>query len=76
MTRADARAAKKAILRCLTEDFTYGLTKDGRPLKRPKHNQAIFVVPEGFAVFSETDLTMVMDAVVLGLYFTLEDGTR
>jgi hypothetical protein len=62
------RAVKESILKCLTEDFTYGTTKRGMPLKRPKENQALFRLPEGFATFSNTNLTMVMEAVVLGIY--------
>ncbi len=74
MNIEDVHVAKKAILRCLTEDFTYGKTAKGAPLKRPKRNQAVFRAPEGYAVFNGTDLEMVMDKVVLGLYFALADG--
>lgn len=69
MNREDVLVAKAAILRCLTEDFTYGTTAKGTPLKRPKHNQALFRLPKGYAVFNGTDLTMIMDAVMLGLMF-------
>lgn len=75
MTKDDVKLAKAKILKCLTEDFDYGTRKDGTPLKRPKKNQAIFDAQKGFACYSETDLEMVMDKVVLGLYFAIgEDG--
>lgn len=73
MKKRDVRLVKKKILKCLTEDFTYGRTKTGKPLKRPKHNQALFRKPEGYMVFSGTDLEMVMDAVVRGIYFAYEE---
>lgn len=73
MNKIYVRLAKERILKCLTEDFTYGRRKDGQPLKRPKTNQAIFD-PKGYAVFNGTDLEMVMDAVVLGLYFAMADS--
>ncbi len=74
MNRADVRLAKSKILKCLTEDFEYGRRKDGQPLKRPKTNLAIFDPAKGYAIFNGTDLEMVMDAVVLGLYFALNDS--
>ncbi len=74
MNKEDIRLCKKKILKCLTEDFDYGTRKDGQPLKRRKQNQPIFNSKEGFAVFTKTDLEMVMDSVVLGLYFALEDS--
>lgn len=61
MNKDDVRIAKDSILRCLTEDFEYG---------RSKRNVAIFM-DNGHAVFSGTDLTTVMDKVVLGLYLAL-----
>lgn len=67
------KIAKRSILKCLTEDFTYGKRKDGTPLKRPHHNYSIFDKDEGFANYCKTDLTMVMDKVVLGLYFAMEE---
>jgi hypothetical protein len=76
MDKADVRLAKKSILRCLTEDFAYGRRKDGQPLKRPKRNQRIFDKQGGYAVFNGTDLEMVMDAVVLGLYLALDEAAR
>lgn len=66
MNKADIKRAKASILRCLTEDFEYG--KDNE-----KRNQAIFDAKEGWAWFHGTDLEMVMDKVVLGLYFTLDE---
>ena len=74
MTKKDVRLAKAKILKCLTEDFEYGRRKDGKPLKRKKLNQAIFDKKEGWAVYNGTNLEMVMDAVVLGLYFAIDDG--
>lgn len=71
MTKKEAQRIKQSILRCLTEDFPYGKTKTGRPLKRSKFNQAIFD-PAGYAVFNGTDLEMVMNRVVLGIWFCLE----
>ena len=75
MNKEDVRLAKKKILKCLTEDFEYGKNKKtGEPLKRKKQNQAIFNKEKGYAIWSQTDLEMVMDKVVLGLYFALEDS--
>ena len=50
---------KNKILKCLTEDFA--------------NNQALFDKKEGWQVFNGTDLTMVMDAVVLGLELAKHD---
>jgi len=75
MNKSDIRLAKKKILKCLTEDFDYGLNKrTGKPLKRRKINQAIFDKQKGFAIWSQTDLEMVMDKVVLGLYLAMQDS--
>lgn len=68
MNRKDVKLAKKKILKCLTEDFEYG-----KSLKRPLKNQAIFNKEQGLQNFNGTYLEMVMDAVVLGLYFALDD---
>ena len=73
MTKKEIKICKEKILKCLTEDFTYGRRKDGKPLKCPNLNQAIFDNKEGYACFGNTDLKMVMDKVMLGLYFALED---
>ena len=73
MKKEELKQAKANILRCLTEDFKYGTKKDGTPLKRKKSNQALFDKDDGYACWSDTDLDMVMNAVVLGLYFTLND---
>lgn len=56
MTNKEKQLAKKMIHKCLTEDF--------------KNNQAIFDKKEGWAVFSGTDLSMVMGCVVKGLKLT------
>ena len=76
MDKSDVRLAKKKILKCLTRDFTYGRRKDGKPLKRPKLNTSIFDSERGYARFNGTDLEMVMDKVMLGLYFALEDSNN
>lgn len=75
MNKADVRLAKKKILKCLTEDFEYGTNKKtGEPLKRKKTNQAIFDKDQGYQIYHGTDLEMVMDKIMLGLYFALEDS--
>ena len=71
INKADIKLVKKKILKCLTENFECGT---GEPLKCKKQNQAIFDKEKGFAIWSQTDLEMVMDKVVLGLYFALEDS--
>tara|TARA_R110000822_G_C14918544_1_gene451121 strand:+ start:287 stop:490 length:204 start_codon:yes stop_codon:yes gene_type:complete len=53
MNNKERNLIKKKILKCLTEDF--------------KNNQAIFDEKEGWQVFTNTDLDMVMDKVVKGL---------
>jgi hypothetical protein len=62
--KKDVRLAKKKILKCLTEDVKHGR----------KTSKGIFDKQKGFANFSETDLQMVMDKVVLGLYLALLDS--
>ena len=75
MKKEELRLAKKKILKCLTEDFEYGKSKrTGAPLKRPKKNQRIFDKDGGWAVWCETDLEMVMDKVVLGLYLAFGES--
>lgn len=74
MNKEDVRLCKKKILKCLTEDFEYGKRKDGKPLKRKRKSQALFDKKEGWAVWTGIDLEMVMDAVVLGLYFAMDDS--
>ncbi len=76
MNKSDVRLAKNKILKCLTEDFEYGRTKDGKPLTRPRKNQAIFDKKEGYAIFHGTDLEMIMEKVVLGLYFAMDDSEQ
>jgi hypothetical protein len=53
MTNKERNLIKKKILKCLTEDF--------------KNNQAIFNKKEGWQVFNDTNLCMIMDKVVKGL---------
>ena len=54
MDNKQLQVIKKEILHYLTDDF--------------KDNQAIFDKKEGWQVFNGTDLDMVMDKVVAGLY--------
>lgn len=52
--KKQAQEMKKSILECLTADSD--------------DNQAIFDKDEGFSYFNGTDLSMVMDKVVKGIY--------
>lgn len=54
ITNKEIQIIKKEILKYLTEDF--------------KKNQAIFNKTKGYQIFNDTDLEMVMDKVVGGLY--------
>lgn len=54
MKNKELQIIKKEILKYLTEDF--------------KNNQHIFDKEKGYAVYNGTDLKMVMDKVVNGLY--------
>ena len=54
MNKKELQIIKKEILHYLTDDF--------------KDNQAIFDKKEGWPIFNGTDLDMVMDKVVGGLY--------
>ena len=54
LTNREIKICKEQILKYLTEDFN--------------KNQAIFNKEKGYAIFNDTDLTMVMDKVVGGLY--------
>ena len=63
MDKNDVRVAKSKILKCMTEEFKRG----------SKINVPIFDKSEGYACFNGTDLEMVMDKVILGLYFAMED---
>ena len=54
MTNKELQLIKKEILHYLVDDF--------------RGNQAIFDEKEGWQVFNGTDLSMVMDKVVSGLY--------
>jgi hypothetical protein len=53
MTNKERNIIKKNIIKCLTENF--------------KGNQAIFDKQDGYAIYTATDLTMVMWAVTKGL---------
>jgi hypothetical protein len=64
MDKKDVRLAKKKILKCLTEDVRHG----------GKTSKGIFDKQKGFANYGHTDLQMVMDKVVLGLYLALLDS--
>lgn len=75
MTKDDIKLAKKKILKCLTEEFEYGRRKDGKPLKRPHKNLPLFN-KNGRACYYETDLEMIMDKIMLGLYFAMEDSHK
>ena len=58
MTNKERNIVKRQILKCLTVDF--------------KGNQAIFDKNSGTQTFFDTDLSMVMNAVVKGLEFAKE----
>jgi len=76
MKKEDIKLCKAKILKCFTEEFTYGKRKDGKPLKRPKQNVPLFIASgyfQGKSCYIETNLEMVMDKVVLGLYFAFDD---
>ena len=73
MNKQDIKVIKNKILKCLTEEFTYGKTKKGAPLKRPHKNQPVFDKKEGWAVFCNIELDDVMNKVVLGIYFAFDD---
>ena len=75
MNKSDVRLAKKKILKCLTEDVEYGTNKrTGEPLKQRKTSLAIFDKKEGYAIWTGTDLELIMEKVTLGLYFALKDS--
>lgn len=59
ITKKEIQIIKKNILKYLTEDF--------------KGNQHIFDKDKGYQVYNDTDLTMVMDKVVSGLYLSMEE---
>lgn len=54
MNKKEMKLVKKEILKYLTEDF--------------KNNTAIFNKEKGYQIFNGTDLEMVMDKVVGGIY--------
>lgn len=70
MNKIDVRLAKKQILKCLTEDFSY----TSETTRRKVHNNALFDAKEGYMIYNQMDLEMVMDAVVRGLYMALKDS--
>jgi len=71
--KSDIRAIKKQVLRCLTTDIKYGTTKNGEPRKYQYTSMAIFN-KNGPAIWNDVDLEMVMDKIVLALYFTWDDS--
>lgn len=71
ITKEDVRLIKEKILKCLTEDFTFG----HQPIRK-KQNWSIFDVKDGHARYCGTDLQMVMDKVVLGLYFAMDEKEK
>ena len=64
MNKKDIQLAKSKILKCLTEDVKHGR----------KISKGIFDKQKGFANYNQTDLKMVMDKVVLGLYLAFLDS--
>ena len=75
MNKSDIRTIKKQIARCLTEDVEYGVNKKtGQPLKRRHTSLAIFDKSTGQQIYYGTDLEMVMDKVILALYFAWRDS--
>jgi hypothetical protein len=66
MNKADVKRAKAKILKCLTEDVQHGRKK----------SLAIFDEKSGHQVYNDTDLKMIMDKVVLGLYLALADSDQ
>ena len=54
ITNKEIQIIKEQILKYLTQDFN--------------KNQAIFNGEKGYQIYNDTDLTMVMDKVVGGLY--------
>ena len=63
MNKKDIRLAKAKILMCMTEELIGG--RKHSPIFNPK---------TGSANFGDTDLTMVMEKVVLGLYLAWNDS--
>lgn len=56
-------AIKDSILHYLTDDWN-----NHKKGKAHKENQALFDKKEGYAIWSETDLEMVMEKVVKGIW--------
>ena len=63
MTNKDVQIIKEEILHYLCDDWN-----NHKRGKAHKENQAIFDRKEGYAIFLNTDLEMVMDKVVKALY--------
>ena len=63
MTNGDIQIIKEEILHYLCDDWN-----NHKRGKAHKENQAIFDRKEGYQVFQNTDLEMVMDKVVKALY--------
>ena len=63
MTNGDIQIIKEEILHYLCDDWN-----NHKRGKAHKENQAIFDREEGYQVFHNTDLEMVMDKVVRALY--------
>ena len=63
MTNGDIQIIKEEILHYLCDDWN-----NHKRGKAHKENQAIFDRKKGYAIFSGTDLEMVMDKVVKALY--------
>ena len=72
MTKTDIKLAKEKVLKCLTEDFNYRSKHSGRFVR----NHALFDASEGYMIYTQMDLEMVMDAVVRGLYLALQDSSE
>ena len=72
MNDNELQKLKEKIMKCLTEDFTYG-----KGTKRPRRNQAIFDPTEGWAVFNNTGLDMVEEKIDLAIkLFKQENGIK
>jgi len=54
-------------------DGQYGKTKQGKPLKHPRKNIALWDKKDGRMNWTGIDLDLVMGAVVRGLYFAFDD---
>ena len=68
MNKAEADKLRALFLKYLTQDSE---TKDAR---RKEFNQAIFDAPEGFAIWTRTDLDMVMQRFDRAIQGVIKDG--